>query len=116
MKVQIAFPKIRALSAPLALAALLGLSACGDAPRETPVTAAPEPAAALAIQARIGPDSTAVSAVLTTRDVGDARARIGGTLDRVLVREGDDVRRGQLLAIVVDQRLLLEARAGAAGV
>lgn len=116
MKIQIALPRIHALSAPLTLAAMLGLSACGDGARETSVTAAPEPAAALAVEARIVPDYKAVSAVLTNRDVGDARARIGGTLDRVLVREGDDVRRGQLLAIVVDQRLLLEARAGAAGV
>ncbi|MGE3839806.1 MAG: efflux RND transporter periplasmic adaptor subunit, partial [Hyphomonadaceae bacterium] len=57
-----------------------------------------------------------VAAVLTNRDVGDARARISGTVQRLLVREGDQVRRGQLLAIVADQRLSLEAQAGNAGV
>jgi RND family efflux transporter MFP subunit len=33
-----------------------------------------------------------------------------------LVREGDQVRRGQVVAIITDQRLALEAQAGAAGV
>jgi len=62
------------------------------------------------------PDYKTVSAVLTSRDVGDARARIGGTLTRLLVREGEVVRRGQVLAVITDQRLALEAQAGAAAI
>ncbi len=48
--------------------------------------------------------------------MGDARARIGGTLQRVLVREGNLVKRCQLLAVIVDRRLSLESQAGAASV
>jgi RND family efflux transporter MFP subunit len=64
----------------------------------------------------MAPDYKMVSAVLTSRDVGDARARIGGTLTRLMVREGDVVRRGQLVALISDQRLALEAQAGNAGI
>lgn len=68
------------------------------------------------VEERSAPDYKTVSAVLTNRDVGDARARIGGTLSRLLVREGDAVRRGQLVAVISDQRLALEAQAGGASV
>lgn len=97
------------------VAAAAALSACGK-----PQEAAPAPERAiegqLVVQERMAPDYKTVSAVLTSRDVGDARARIGGTLTRLLVREGDEVRRGQLVAVISDQRLALEAQAGAAGV
>lgn len=97
------------------LAALVLLSACG---RHEPAASAPVAAHAdqLVIQIATVPDYKTVSAILTSRDVGDARARIGGTLSRLLVREGDAVRRGQVVAIISDQRLALEAQAGAAGV
>jgi RND family efflux transporter MFP subunit len=83
--------------------------------------ASPEPAAQQAPRAAVSrltiveslaPDYKAVSAILTSRDAGDARARIGGTLTRLLVREGEFVRRGQVLAVITDQRLALEAQAG----
>jgi RND family efflux transporter MFP subunit len=99
----------------LALSLAAVLTAC-DRP------AAPEPAAATAPQGQVlitlsvVPDYKTVSAVLTSRDVGDARARIGGTLTRLLVREGDAVRRGQVVAVITDQRLALEAQAGSAGI
>lgn len=98
----------------LFLAGLL-LTACGraEAPhtREAAITGE-----RLTVERRAAPDYKTVSAVLTSRDVGDARARIGGTLTSLLVREGDQVRRGQLVAVISDQRLALEAQAGAAGV
>jgi RND family efflux transporter MFP subunit len=86
--------------------------------REQPPTApAPAPSAGRLVVERVAaPDYKTVSAILTSRDVGDARARIGGTLTRLLVREGEAVRRGQVVAIVSDQRLALEAQAGAADV
>lgn len=97
------------------LAALALLSACGQ--RESAVTPPEAPRAdQLVVQRAAVPDYKTVSAILTSRDVGDARARIGGTLSRLLVREGDTVRRGQVVAIISDQRLTLEAQAGAAGV
>jgi multidrug efflux system membrane fusion protein len=97
------------------LAALALLGACG---RPAPVVETPsvEHADQIVVQRAPAPDYKTVSAVLTSRDVGDARARIGGTLSRLLVREGEQVRRGQVVAIVTDQRLALEAQAGAAGV
>ena len=102
--------------AALAIASALLLSGCGREPEQTPVAEVQAPDGLLTIEERKAPDYKSVAAVLTNRDVGDARARIGGTLQRVLVREGDDVRRGQLLAIVADQRLSLEAQAGDAAV
>ena len=97
----------------IAVAALLG--ACTDAP--APEASAPQKQGErLAVAERMAPDFKTVSAVLTSRDVGDARARIGGTLTRLLVREGDEVRRGQVVAIISDQRLALEAQAGSADV
>lgn len=97
------------------LAALLVLGAC-DRPER--VTEAPpsQHSEQFVVQRAAAPDYKIVSAVLTSRDVGDARARIGGTLSRLLVREGDQVRRGQVVAIISDQRLALEAQAGAAGI
>jgi RND family efflux transporter MFP subunit len=90
-------------------AALVG---CGRA--EAPRAQASPPEGRLVVEAQLAPDYKTVSAVLTSRDVGDARARIGGTLTRLLVREGQEVRRGQLVAVVSDQRLALEAQAGGA--
>ena len=86
------------------LAALLLLGACD---RPEPVAEAPpsQHSDQFVVQRAAAPDYKIVSAVLTSRDVGDARARIGGTLSRLLVREGDQVRRGQVVAIISDQRL-----------
>jgi RND family efflux transporter MFP subunit len=97
------------------LAALALLGACGR-PEPAAETPAPQRLEQLVVQRASAPDYKTVSAVLTSRDVGDARARIGGTLNRLLVRDGDQVRRGQVVAIISDQRLALEAQAGAAGV
>jgi RND family efflux transporter MFP subunit len=99
----------------LALALATALVACGTRETREPAAAA-APQERLAVAAATIPDYKTVSAVLTSRDVGDARARIGGTLTRLMVREGDEVRRGQLLAVISDQRLALEAQAGAAGI
>ncbi len=98
------------------VAALSGLAGCGRAV-ETAQEATPASAVeALLVKESLAPDYRVVSAVLTNRDVGDARARIGGKLSRVTVREGDLVRPGQVVAIVSDERVQLEAQAGAANV
>jgi RND family efflux transporter MFP subunit len=62
------------------------------------------------------PDVRVVAALVTNRDTGDARARIGGRISRILVREGDAVRKGQTIAVISDERIRLEADAGAAAV
>jgi multidrug efflux system membrane fusion protein len=97
------------------MSALLLLAACArPAPESAPAPAVP--AGQFIVERAMAPDYKTVSAVLTSRDVGDARARIGGTLTRLMVREGDSVRRGQLVALISDQRLALEAQAGNAGI
>ncbi len=99
-----------------ALSLAVALAACG--PAEPPPPRAPAAAQAdrLIIAERMAPDYKIVAAILTSRDVGDARARIAGTLTQLRVREGEAVRRGQIVAIIADPRLALEASAGAAGV
>lgn len=65
----------------------------------------------LTIELRELPEVKPVSATLTNRDVGSARARIGGTLVELSVREGDVVSEGQVIAVISDDRRNLEANA-----
>lgn len=65
----------------------------------------------LTVELRGLPDIKPVSAILTNRDVGGARARISGTLVELSVREGDIVEEGQVIAVVADDRRNLEASA-----
>lgn len=105
----------RGLRFAVTVAAAIALAACGRAP-EVAKSAPAAVAGAFTVRERTAQDYKTVSAILTNRDVGDARARIGGTLRRVLVREGDLVKKGRLLAVIVDQRLALESQAGIASV
>lgn len=101
----------------LVLAGLLSLTvaACDRSP-------APDAPAAAAAGDRhtvtLAPvaDLKPVVARVTSRDLAEARARIGGTLVRLDVREGDAVRRGQVIGLVRDDRLDLQTRALAAQV
>ena len=73
------------------------------------------PAAARAehlITARQQPitDEKAVFATVESRNIVPARTRIGGTLADLSVRAGDEVRRGQTIAIVGDEKLQLQLR------
>lgn len=88
----------------------MALSACGDGePGEaTPAAASGE---RLLVRESTIADLKPVAATVTTRNLSEARARIGGTLTQLLVREGDVVRKGQLLGVVSDQRLKFETRA-----
>ncbi|HEX6859626.1 MAG TPA: efflux RND transporter periplasmic adaptor subunit [Caulobacteraceae bacterium] len=98
----------------LAFCVSLGLVACSsDAPQ------AEHPAAVAAgermvVREAMVADLKPVSATVTTRDMGEARARIGGTLTRLAVKEGDYVKKGQLVGVVTDQRLGLQTSAYAA--
>ena len=97
-------------------AAALALSACGEGRPKVEAPALAASGERLIVRQSIVPDLKPVAATVTTRDMGEARARIGGTLTRLLVREGDEVRKGQLLAVVSDQRLKFETTAYAAQV
>ena len=56
------------------------------------------------------PDQKAVFATVESRRVVPARARIGGTVAELAVREGDHVELGQVVAIVGDQKLALQLK------
>lgn len=57
------------------------------------------------------PDMKTVPAVTAPRDLGEARARIGGVLVRLGVREGDLVTEGQVIGVVVDDRIGMQTAA-----
>jgi len=92
-------------------AAVLALAGCG----EKHAAEAPPPAAAtgerLVVRQAMIADLKPVSATVTTKDMAEARARIGGTLVKLNVKAGDAVRRGQVIGVVSDQRIGLETRA-----
>jgi RND family efflux transporter MFP subunit len=56
-------------------------------------------------------DRKIVFASVESTDVTTARARIGGTLQNLAVDEGDRIERGQLIAVVVDEKLPLQLAA-----
>ena len=94
-----------------ALGAGLLLSACGPAKPVAPAAAQAPAAGRLQVQLQTVADLKPVPATLTTRDMADARARISGTLVRLLVKAGDVVRQGQLIATVKDDRLAFQTGA-----
>ena len=94
-----------------ALGAGLFLSACGPAKPVAPASVAAPAAGRLQVQLQTVADLKPVPATLTTRDMADARARISGTLVRLLVKAGDMVRQGQLIATVKDDRLAFQTGA-----
>lgn len=107
---------MRAKSLSLLSAAALALSACGGGEPKPEVAAAAAPARGeqLVVQESLVADLKPVAATIGTKDMGEARARIGGTLVRLAVREGDVVRKGQLIGVVADKRLDLETSANGA--
>jgi RND family efflux transporter MFP subunit len=94
-----------------ALGAGLLLSACGPAKPVAPAAVAAPAAGRLQVQLQTVADLKPVPATLTTRDMADARARISGTLVRLLVKAGDVVRQGQLIATIKDDRLAFQTGA-----
>jgi RND family efflux transporter MFP subunit len=94
----------------LALALAAPLAACGGhEPGPAPKAAAAR--GLLVVRESMIADLKPVAATVTTRDMAEARARIGGTLVRLNVREGDWVRRGQVIGVVSDSRIGFETRA-----
>lgn len=65
----------------------------------------------LAVAMRDIVDQKAVFATVESPNVVPARARIGGTIAELAVRDGDAVAPGQIIAVVGDEKLVLQLRA-----
>ncbi|MDP3655881.1 MAG: efflux RND transporter periplasmic adaptor subunit [Brevundimonas sp.] len=86
-----------------------GLSACGQEPEV--VAAARARGERLVVVEAVIDAVKPASAAVVSRDLGEARARIPGTLVQLNVREGDTVRQGQVIGMVVDDRVGLQTAA-----
>lgn len=98
------------LSAAL-FAASLSLAGCGGGTTAPAEKSAAVTGERLALQPVTITDWKDVGALVTSVDMADARARIPGILDSLSVREGDMVRKGQVIGRVVDSRLGYEGAA-----
>jgi RND family efflux transporter MFP subunit len=99
----------RYLMGVLGVALLLG--ACGETKPAASVPMTAPAAGRLTVRTQTVADLKPVPATLTTRDMAEARARISGVLVSLAVKEGDIVRRGQMIARVNDDRLALQTGA-----
>jgi len=62
------------------------------------------------VASRMVPDQKAVFATVESRRVVPARARIGGTVAELAVKEGDRVELGQVMASVGDEKIALQMK------
>lgn len=91
--------------------ASLSLGGCGGETSAPVAQTATVSGERLALQLSAVTEWKDVGALVTSVDMADARARIPGILDRLTVREGDMVRKGQVIGRVVDSRLGYEGAA-----
>ncbi|MDQ0505057.1 efflux RND transporter periplasmic adaptor subunit [Xanthobacter agilis] len=114
---------LRALPAPFR-APLLALALCGvtlagpltpagaqPVPPAPQVTAGPTERAPFPVRRQDIPEMKGVFGEVESRTVVPARARIGGTVHEVKVTEGSEVRKGDEIALVVDDKLALTLNA-----
>ena len=94
-----------------ALGAALLLGACGETKPTVPAAQTAPSLGRLTVQAQSIADLKPLPATLTTHDMAEARARISGVLVSLRVKEGDMVRRGQVIGRVKDDRLALQTGA-----
>lgn len=76
----------------------------------------PGPVPAEEVKARTIVETKAVFGQVMSRNVVPARARIGGTVRDITVDEGSEVREGEVIAVVIDDKLALRQEAAAAQV
>ncbi|WP_448580375.1 efflux RND transporter periplasmic adaptor subunit [Thermaurantiacus sp.] len=107
--------RARGLAATLVVGMALLLGACSEEPQAGKEREAPAPSGErLKLAPVTVPDIATVPAIVTTRDMAEARARIPGVLVDLRVREGDRVAAGETIATIVDSRLGEERGAASA--
>ena len=84
------------------------LALCLAAALATPLPAVAE---ALVVHTSATPDEKAIVATVEPAHELTARARIGGTIASLSVKEGDRVTAGQELAVIADEKLVLQRQA-----
>ena len=84
---------------------------CSPKPDQGAAVAPPASGERLTVEPRTIADLRPVSGEYATRDQADARARISGTLVELKVKEGDTVKRGQVIGVIRDDRIGLQTSA-----
>lgn len=95
----------------IAVTALAALSACGGAERRSDTASATPAGPRLRLQPVATTDWKDTGGEITTTERADARARIAGVLETLLVRKGDMVTKGQPIGRIVDNQLGYQAAA-----
>lgn len=101
----------RSLSIAVLAFALAGAGLAACSPRDEAVRAVAFRGETLRVAPQLIDDVKPVAATLTTRQMGEATARVSGILTSLKVREGDMVSQGQVIGFVQDQRLNLQTGA-----
>ncbi|MBK8375680.1 efflux RND transporter periplasmic adaptor subunit [Sphingorhabdus sp.] len=97
---------------PLLLALVVPLVGCGsEEQKPAPKAQAARQGERLLLNPATISDMKAVGAEITTQDMAEATVRIPGLLQSLTVREGDMVKKGQRIGMVVDNRLGYESAA-----
>jgi multidrug efflux pump subunit AcrA (membrane-fusion protein) len=65
-------------------------------------------AAEIVAQSTVVVERKAVFGQVESRNIVPARARIGGTVQSIAVSEGSEVKEGDVIAVVVDDKLALQ--------
>lgn len=105
---QILRTKLSIIAISIALSGM-GLVACSRKEAVHPV--AVYKGESLRVSAQTIDDVKPLAATLTTRQTGEATARVSGILTSLKVREGDRVTQGQVIGFVSDQKLNLQTGA-----
>ena len=98
----------------VAIIAAFPLASCEKKPEIKHAVASYNPATKYTVTKQSINSNKTITAFYTTSDAAVLRARIGGTLVRLMVDEGDYVNQGQTLAIIDEERYAAEVAAGQA--
>ncbi|WP_274141164.1 efflux RND transporter periplasmic adaptor subunit [Enterovibrio qingdaonensis] len=90
--------KANALAASIAMSALV-LTGCGEEPVEQTIAPAIKPALTEIVATQSG-DELSFNGVIRAAERADLAFRVGGRLTEILVKEGDQVKQGQILALL----------------